>query len=101
MKFLPQQLKKLPGNISSLIKPSKDQKTFTILPPQSDNPWFYCSLCSTFHTYHDLIDGCICPICNKDLFVIPWFEVNNHLEHTSVMFRHGYWKPKRRKSWVG
>ena len=39
-----------------------------------DDPWFYCTLCSKFLKYSELIDGIECCFCEKDLFIIPWKE---------------------------
>ena len=42
-----------------------------------DDPWFYCTLCFEFMKYSELIDGCLCRFCEKDLFIVPWSEFKN------------------------
>jgi len=34
-------------------------------------PKFYCTLCSSLHSFEDLIDGKTCPRCLQDLFLKP------------------------------
>ena len=86
-----------------LFSKTEDQHQYIPIPQTlPDEPWFFCSLCSRFYTFNDLIDGCICPHCDKDLFVIPWYEFDEYLDKSSILFRDPRRRlPQRRKSWVG
>lgn len=51
--------------------------------PKDDNPLFFCSLCSKFMDYSDLVDGCKCCFCDKDLFIILWSEYKKEMTGSS------------------
>ena len=46
---------------------------------KEDNSLFYCSLCSKFMDYSELIDGSKCCFCYNDLFIILWNEYKKEM----------------------
>ena len=66
-------LKKIPlNNLKTILKlKNKTPESIQYIGIE-DDPLFYCSLCSKTMNYSDLIDGCRCCLCDKDLFVILW-----------------------------
>jgi len=101
MALLQDLKKKITPSIPSILQRNQDFNQYLVDFPKSDEPWFYCSLCSNFYIYHDLIDGCTCPHCDNDLFVVGWYDIREYLRHSTIMFQHPYNEKKRRKSWVG
>ena len=65
-------------NLKSVIKQRKKTDQSENIQKE-DNPLFYCSLCSKFMEYNELIDGYKCCFCDNDLFIILWNEYKKEM----------------------
>ena len=68
------------NNLKSVIKQRKKPDHPEENIQKEDNPIFYCSLCSKFMEYSELIDGCKCCFCDNDLFIILWNEYQKEMK---------------------
>jgi len=77
--------KKIPlKNVKLSSKKKETQPTILKAHEKMKNPWFYCSLCSNFMKYSDLIDGCRCCFCDNDLFIVPGNEFTDYIENLLI-----------------
>lgn len=67
------------NNLKSVLKQRKKTEHPEENIQKEDNPLFYCSLCSKFMEYSELIDGCKCCFCDNDLFIILWNEYQKEM----------------------
>ena len=70
------RLKKAIKSLKRKTKKTKKQEQPRILDTHQkiEDPWFFCSLCSKFIQYSELIDGCNCCFCDNELFIMPYDE---------------------------
>ena len=81
LKAATKRLKKISfNNLKGMLKHREKIYNNSNQTKRERNPLFYCSLCSKFVDYSDLIDGCKCCFCNNDLFIILWSEYNKKLK---------------------
>ena len=72
------------NNLKGVLKLREKASNSSENIPRDDNPLFYCSLCSKFMEYSDLVDGCKCCFCDKDLFIILWREYKKEMARSSL-----------------
>ena len=66
-------------NLKKIFKGKEKKPDGLEVQESTMSPRFYCSLCSKFMNYSDLIDGCKCYFCDSDLFIIPRNEFKEML----------------------